>query len=145
MIKYRTYFSSGRQRIIRLYGVWCGIKQRCIGTGKDNHNYKFRGIGICDEWLDFDNFRAWAIQAGYRKGLTIDRTNNDGDYSPDNCCWVTKSEQGKNTRRLVYYTYRGESLCIAQWASRLGLTHTGMRYRLLNWPIDKAMTEPLAR
>ena len=138
MIKYRTYFSKGKCRFIRLYGVWCGIKQRAIGNGKDNKNYKDRGITLCDEWLDFFKFRKWALANGYRKGLTIERVDNDGIYCPENCTFVAKSQQGKNTRRLVKYTHNGQTLSIAQWSRRIGITHAAMRYRILNWLPERA-------
>ena len=61
--------------------------------------YGGRGIKICDEWInDFSAFRAWALVNGYKPGLTIDRKDNDGNYSPDNCQWLTLSENSKKVR-----------------------------------------------
>lgn len=79
-----------------IYGLYHHIKDRCFNPNHHEfHNYGGRGIGMCDEWLGkdgFKNFYQWAINNGYEYGLTIDRINNDGDYSMDNCRWITRSE-----------------------------------------------------
>jgi hypothetical protein len=53
------------------------------------------------EWLDFSTFNSWAIQSGYKKGLSIERIDNDGNYEALNCKWIPKSDQAKNTRRTL--------------------------------------------
>ena len=64
------------------------------------NNYGGRGIKICDEWLnDFGKFYDWTINNGYKEGLTIDRINNDGNYEPSNCRWITRAEQNRNQRK----------------------------------------------
>lgn len=85
----------------KLYKVWQGMKTRCY-NGKFIYykNYGGRGISICDEWkCNFLTFYKWAINNGYQEGLTIDRTNNDGNYEPNNCRWVTRAEQNRNQRK----------------------------------------------
>lgn len=88
------------KRYTKLWYVWQGMKQRCFNS--NNKNYKYygeRGITICDEWKnDFNAFYEWAITNGYTDNLTIDRINNDGNYEPSNCRWVTNAEQQKNKR-----------------------------------------------
>lgn len=75
----------------RLYGVWNTMKQRCFNKNKDHYDrYGGRGITICNEWRDsFKAFYEWCMENGYEKGLTLDRENNDGNYCPENCRWVT--------------------------------------------------------
>ena len=83
-----------------LYTVWEGMKQRCTNIKHNSyHNYGGRGIRVCDEWKnDYSAFRKWAISNGYRKGLTLERVNNNDGYSPANCKWITNREQSRNKR-----------------------------------------------
>ena len=95
--------SSKRNAHLRLYNVWCGMKQRCLDP--EHISYKYyggRGITICDEWKDsFPAFRDWALANGYdenapRGVCTLDRINVDGSYGPDNCRWVSMAIQADN-------------------------------------------------
>ena len=85
----------------KLYKVWQGMKTRCYNPKFIYYNnYGGRGIKICDEWLnDFGKFYDWTINNGYKEGLTIDRINNDGNYEPSNCRWITRAEQNRNQRK----------------------------------------------
>lgn len=81
----------------RLYRIWRGMKQRCSNLRLRKYKYYGgRGIEVCSEWRKYLNFRDWACINGYQDHLTIDRINNDGNYEPSNCEWVTKAE---NTTR----------------------------------------------
>lgn len=84
-----------------LYKVWIGIKKRCYDKNfKQFKDYGGRGISICDKWLnDPKEFIEWGLANGYRKGLDIDRINNDGEYSPENCRFVTRSINCVNKRK----------------------------------------------
>ena len=81
----------------KLYIVWMNMHKRCKDVNHPRHHrYGGRGISICQEWLDVNKFREWAINNGYKPGLTLDRTNNDGNYGPDNCRFVTYSVNNSN-------------------------------------------------
>lgn len=78
-----------------LYKRWLSMKKRC----NDNNNLRYgaRGIKVCKEWTnDFLSFYNWSLENGYKKELSIDRINNDGNYEPTNCRWTTAMEQRHN-------------------------------------------------
>jgi len=83
-----------------LYKVWGGIIQRCYNPKHNKYkNYGGRGIKVCDEWKeDFKAFYDFAMAHGWKKGLEIDRINNDGDYEPNNCRFVSHAENNRNRR-----------------------------------------------
>lgn len=80
----------------RLWNIWYGMKYRCENSNHDGYRrYGGRGIEVCNEWQDYEVFREWALINGYVGGLTIDRINNDGNYEPSNCQWLTRIENIK--------------------------------------------------
>ena len=86
-------------RNTRLYNIWANIKGRTLNLKHIQYNdYGGRGITICDEWLDVQNFYDWAMENGYSDELSIDRINNDGNYEPSNCRWTTPIIQSRNQR-----------------------------------------------
>lgn len=85
----------------RLYRIWNGMKQRCFNPNATSYyRYGERGIRVCEEWENsFENFKDWAYKHGYNDSLTIDRIDNDGNYCPENCQWLTNSE---NTAKVKF-------------------------------------------
>ena len=84
----------------RLAHIWYGIRKRCHNNNAHNYRrYGGRGIELCKEWQNFESFMDWAFGHGYADDLTIDRIDNDGNYEPSNCHWVTKSENASKGAR----------------------------------------------
>jgi hypothetical protein len=100
-----------------LYSVWCAVKSRCYNPKNDHYaSYGGRGITVCEAWnKDFMVFEAWAFAAGYQPGLTIDRIDNEQGYFPENCRFITRQEQMRNTTRTVWITAFGETKCLKDW------------------------------
>lgn len=121
-------------RHTRLYGIWCGMKNRCYNENVVSFpDYGGRGITVCSEWLDnFAAFRDWALANGYRDDLSIDRRNNDMGYSPDNCRWATGTDQANNKRTSRSVTLNGESRTIAEWSKLTGINASVLSWRARN-------------
>ena len=94
----KKYRFTHRETKTRLYRIWANMKQRCYNANiPDYKHYGAKGIGVCDAWRDsFEVFRDWAKNNGYKDNLTIDRIDPLGDYAPENCRWITRSQ---NTAR----------------------------------------------
>lgn len=94
-----SHGEARRGRKTSLYSRWVMMRQRCMhANSKDFKHYGGRGIKICPEWDEYGNFSEWAYKNGYSTELTLDRIDNDGDYAPDNCRWVS-NEKNKQNRR----------------------------------------------
>lgn len=127
----------------RLYRIWSGMKSRCYSKYDRNYQrYGARGIEICQEWrIDFIAFRTWAISNGYKDDLSIDRIDNDGPYSPENCRWATRKAQNNNRRTNVYLTYKGETHTAAEWAEITGIKEATLVMRKRNGWSDSECLE----
>lgn len=125
----------------KLYGVWGDLKTRTLNiNSQDYKNYGGRGIKVCKKWENFEPFYNWAIDNGYKVGLTIDRIDNNKGYSPENCRWVTYNEQANNKRNNHLITYKDKTLTMSQWANKIGISRHTLFWRLNNgWSLEKAL------
>lgn len=132
----------------RLYRIWAAMKNRCNNSkGYAYNRYGNRGIKVCEEWQTFQQFYEWAMQNGYKYGLSIDRIDNDGDYCPENCRWATAKQQDNNRSSNKIVEYNGEKHTISEWADILGMHQDtlGQRLKSKNYSLEKAMTEPVRK
>lgn len=127
-----------------LYETWLGLRQRCNNPKKrEYHRYGGRGIKVDPRWDSFVSFLA-DMESTWKPGLSINRKDNDGPYSPENCEWATQHEQMNNMSGNRPLTFNGETLNIGQWCSKLGLKMVLILNRLdkLGWTVEKALTTP---
>lgn len=113
-------------RDTRLYSIWHSMKQRCYDTSRsDYERYGGRGITVCDEWKDnFQSFYDWSMNNGYKANLTLDRKDNEKNYSPENCRWVTRLEQTVNRRNTIKITVRDSTHTLTEWSSILNISYS---------------------
>lgn len=129
--KLKERFTRHGMATSRLYKIWRGMRQRCENVSNPRYEaYGGRGILICDEWHDFQNFYNWALDHGYTDELTIDRINNDEGYFPENCRWADRITQQSNRRGNHYFTYAGETKTLAEWTRCLGVKYSTLWYRI---------------
>ena len=107
----------------RIRNLFHGMKQRCYNKNEKSYKwYGAKGIKICDEWLDNPLlFEKWSFNNGYNDNLTIDRINEDKDYSPDNCRWISNSDNAKYKSTTSVINVDGEEHTGKDWSKMLGL------------------------
>lgn len=108
-----------------LYKIWYAMKDRCHNKNCIAYkNYGGRGIKVCDEWKnDFKKFYDWANENGYKRNLSIDRINNNGNYEPNNCRWATSEEQGNNKRNNIFIKDENEKICIRKYCRKYNINY----------------------
>ena len=119
-------------------------KERCYNPNRNSYCwYGAKGICVCDEWDDFENFYDWSMNNGYSDELTIDRIDSNGNYCPENCRWSTDREQANNrsTNRII--KYNGESHTLEEWSRITGIASSTIRMRLdeYKWDVEKSLTK----
>jgi len=123
------------------------MKQRCYNPNCNRfYTHGARGITVCDKWKD--SYVAFMEDMGPRpKGMTLERRDNDGDYTPENCYWATRIEQARNRQNTVRATLSGETKPIKQWCEELGLPYGTviMRINRSGWSKEKALTTPIKK
>lgn len=145
-LRKETHRKTHGMKNSKLYAVWNAMRSRCYNENVSSYKrYGARGISVCDEWNgSFESFFQWAINSGYADGLTIDRIDNNGNYCPENCRWVTHEEQCNNRRSNIVYEYMGETHNLMQWCKILNLDYKFMHNRIRNkkWDFERAVTTP---
>ena len=131
----------------RIYEIWSDMRSRCnLTTNQNYYRYGGRGIKVCSEWdglNGFANFYEWAMQNGYKDILSIDRIDNNGGYSPENCRWSDMMTQCNNRRNSKFLEYNGQTKTLAQWVRELNLNYTRTYHRvfILGWSVKSAFED----
>lgn len=123
--------------------AWLHMRWRCSdrATGHHRRRYFSRGIRVCDRW---ESFEAFMQDMGPRPTPkhSIERIDNNGDYSPDNCCWASKADQMLNRSTTRRFVYQGETFSINKAAKRVGIGFAAMKARIERYGVDVAMSFP---
>ena len=115
----------------REYNIWAMMRQRCNNPKAENYPvYGGRGIKVCPEWSKFKNF--YMDMGDCPEGYTLDRIDTNGDYTPTNCTWSDSETQQNNKTNTIRITAYGETLGIAQWARKTGLSRDLIYHRIYN-------------
>ncbi len=123
--------------------------QRCTNPNSDAYpDYGGRGVKVCDRWRGPSGFQNFYADMGPRpsKKHEVDRfPNNDGNYEPSNCRWTTRKPQMRNMRANHNLTYKGRTMCLVDWANELGMTPSGLLYRVRKWGVERAISTPVTK
>ncbi len=126
------------------HNTWQGMYQRCYNKKHPGfRHYGGRGISICPEWLGKGGFLRFYADMGDKPGpeYSIDRIDNNGNYSKENCRWATQNEQCRNRRVGVYVTWNGKTQRITEWAKEVGISEVCIASRLrMGWDVERALT-----
>lgn len=129
-----------------LYQIWAGMVSRCgDATNRQYSAYGGRGIAVCARWHSVENFIA--DMSPRPAGKSLDRIDNDGPYSPENCRWATPTQQQRNSRRNINVCIGGKTQCLKDWCAELGMNYRTVMWRTRHggWPVEKALLTPPSR
>lgn len=132
-LKYTTHGS-------KLWNTWRGMKERC--TNPNHKNYNLYAGKLYSKWADCNAFTEWAINNGYKEGLSIDRIDPTKGYSPDNCQFITKRAntiKGNKERKIKTYKFLGKDLTAKNISDILNVSYAAIHQRLQKYSIDECL------
>lgn len=138
--KIKKVHSTHNQSKTRLYNIYTHMKGRCNNQNNKKYScYGARGIKVCKEWLEsYEKFAAWAKLNGYSDGLTIERIDVNGDYSPQNCKWISMKDQCHNKQNTIRIDDNGELLSVKDFSNKYSIPEKTVFWRIShNWNIDR--------
>lgn len=140
-----NHFIHGFSHKERLYTIWKGMHQRCTDPNWIGAKYYVeKGVSVCEEWGEYIVFREWAMSNGYDDTLSIDRIDNNGNYCPENCRWVTAKTQANNQSRNHKLTHEGITKTMSEWADSVGIPYATLKRRIYKgWAVERAITTPV--
>lgn len=138
--RFRTHGKKGTP----IYQIWYSMRQRCRDI---KHlawdNYGGRGISVCERWQSFGYFYTDMGDAPFA-GAQLDRIDNNGNYSPENCRWVDCKTNSRNKRNNHILEYMGQRKPVAEWCEDLGLSYPVIKARIIKgWSTERALTTPV--
>jgi len=144
--KHGLYYDKATGKRSKLYKVWGGMIARCYNPKTESYKYYGgKGIKVNPIWHTYyGEFHKWAIDSGYKEGLSIDRINNQGNYEPSNCRWATNEVQSRNRSNHRFLTLNGDSRTVIDWGNIMEIP-----YRVLNqrsrrgWSDERTLTTKL--
>ena len=128
-----------------MHTIWLSIIQRCDNPNHARYaRYGGRGILLCDAWRHFPDFLKDMGERPSKKH-SIERRDNDGNYCPENCSWELPIVQARNSSHNKLITFNDKTQCVSEWAEEIRMEYGTLARRLnaLNWPIERALTEPV--
>lgn len=139
-----TKRQHGQRTSSKEYRAWAALRKRCSNKKVRNYkDYGGRGIYVCERWDKFENFLK--DMGNCPCNHSIDRKDNDGPYSPENCRWADIKTQARNKRVVKKITFQNKTLPIPEWADLLGMNSETLHCRLRNgWSIERALTTPVS-
>lgn len=121
-----------------LYNVWVGMRNRCNNSNHDAYSqYGGRGITYSSDWDNYGNFHQ-DMKDGYKKGLSLEREDNDGLYCKENCRWATPAEQQRNKSNNRWFEKDGVRMIGMDWAKFFGVKYSSLFFRLKKGTFDEA-------
>ena len=138
-----THGDTRNRDISSEYGIWCAMKTRCYNPSVRSYaDYGARGIVVCDEWRD--DFARFLADMGRRpSGMTIERKDNDGPYSPENCTWASRAIQAINKRSAISITLDGQRMNLAEACRIKSLPYHAVHKRITKGTPEGAWFAPL--
>ena len=146
-----NFYKDGRTKEIlsnetlrKLYYSWVGIRRRANGKcfkDDDRHKRVYLNVTVANEWQDWNVYKNWALQNGYKKGLSIDRIDNSKGYNPENCRWVTRADNNRNKIKTKLYDFNGKKMTLGQIADIKGINKNILYTRVIQygWGLEKAI------
>lgn len=135
-----THGASRKGPHQQTYFIWRGLRNRCMSPSNAAFKrYGARGITVCERWLD--SFELFLEDMGPKpKGRSLDRIDNDGPYSKENCRWATSKEQSENSSRTIWITFNGERRTLTSWARYLEIPRSSLDNRVKKFGAHKALS-----
>lgn len=139
-------FVHGQSSKSPTYRSWSHMAERCRMSSRKSRWYAERGISVCERWSGKNGYPNFLEDMGERpQGHTLDRIDNDGEYSPDNCRWADHKTQCRNRSSSKLLTYKGETKTVIEWSETTGIKYSTLLNRVNNCglTVEQAITLPV--